>query len=220
MTHVHNIASIRLRFLAFVIDLFFLLSLHLLFFYYAFLQPMLSGVVWWLFVYLLVFLFNPLVYFQSVWLTHFFGGSFGKLACGLRVRDETGKQLSFKRVFFRQVIGYKFSMLVFGLGYLAVLRDKQRQAWHDKTVGSLVVVERPLWVLGIATLLCLVALVSYMFFSIFQTIFSGPLRSEADGLVKKLMETKNEERGQGTIDFTSPSPEPLDPRMQYESTSY
>lgn len=214
MTHTHNISPIRLRLLAFVIDFFFLLALHLLFFYYAFLQPSLSGVVWWLFVYLLVFLFNPLVYFQSVWLTHFFGGSFGKLACGLRVRDETGKRLSFKRVFFRQVIGYKFSMLAFGLGYLAAVKDKQRQAWHDKTVGSLVAVERPLWALGITTLLCLVALVSYMLFSIFQALSSGPLRSDAERLFEMVVETKKEKWMKEDASYPLPSPEPF----EYETT--
>lgn len=215
MKYINNIASIRLRFLAFVIDVFFILSLHLLFFYFAFLQPMLSDVVWWFFVYLLVFLFNPLVYFQSVWLTHFLGGTFGKLVCGLRVQDETGKRLSFKRVFFRQVIGYKFSMLAFGLGYLAAAKDKQRQAWHDKTVGSLVVAERPLWGLGTITFVALFILVSYMLFSIFQTIYSGPLRYETEKLVEKLTETKNGERGYGTIDFISPSPEPFEYEMTH-----
>lgn len=39
----------------------------------------------------------------------------------------------------RRIFGVLVSLLLFGLGYLAILRDPQRRAWHDRWTGTSVV---------------------------------------------------------------------------------
>jgi uncharacterized RDD family membrane protein YckC len=62
----------------------------------------------------------------------------GKLLLGLRVRTVEGKRLPFWRSCIR-VLAYILSAVVFFLGFLWVLVDDQRQAWHDKIAGTYVV---------------------------------------------------------------------------------
>ena len=65
----------------------------------------------------------------------------GKLVMGLRVVDaDTGGTPPVSRLVLRYV-GYVVSAIPLLLGYLWVLWDPRRQAWHDKMAGTLVVVE-------------------------------------------------------------------------------
>lgn len=90
------------------------------------------------------------------------GGFVGKLLTGLRIVGENGKNLSFKRSFFRAVIAHPFAALLFGLGYFAIIKDPKKQGWHDKAVGSQVVVVQNLWPLALVVLVVLVALNYYL----------------------------------------------------------
>ncbi|WP_439598535.1 RDD family protein [Falsiroseomonas sp.] len=66
-------------------------------------------------------------------------GTPGKLALGLRIVDaETGAPPPFGRLVLRY-IGYLLSALPLCLGYLWMLWDPRRQAWHDKMGRTLVV---------------------------------------------------------------------------------
>lgn len=66
----------------------------------------------------------------------------GKLVLGLRIIDaETGLPPRFGRLVLRY-IGYLVSAIPLCLGYLWMLWDGRRQAWHDKMGGTLVVVDR------------------------------------------------------------------------------
>ena len=64
--------------------------------------------------------------------------SFGGLVCQLRLVRTDGMPLSFADSLVRGLAGI-FSLLVFGLGALWIIRDPERQAWHDKIAGTYVV---------------------------------------------------------------------------------
>jgi uncharacterized RDD family membrane protein YckC len=67
------------------------------------------------------------------------GQTLGKKAAGIRVIDlGTGGPLGYGRAFVRW-LGRWVSLLVFGLGYLWMLWDPEKQTWHDKMAGSIVV---------------------------------------------------------------------------------
>jgi uncharacterized RDD family membrane protein YckC len=70
------------------------------------------------------------------------GQTLGKRALGIRVISfEDGGPIGYGRAFIRY-IGRIVSAVVFLLGYLWMLWDKERQTWHDKFANSVVVPER------------------------------------------------------------------------------
>ena len=64
--------------------------------------------------------------------------SFGGIVCQIRLVRVDGMPLSFADALVRGLAGI-FSLLVVGLGALWILRDPERQAWHDKIAGTYVV---------------------------------------------------------------------------------
>jgi uncharacterized RDD family membrane protein YckC len=85
-----------------------------------------------------VYLLGGIAYF-----TYFEGGptgqTFGKQALGIRVIDlATGGPIGNSRAFIRY-IGRIVSAIVIYLGYLWMLWDPEKQTWHDKMAGSVVV---------------------------------------------------------------------------------
>jgi uncharacterized RDD family membrane protein YckC len=68
------------------------------------------------------------------------GQTVGKLMCGIRVVDLKGKNISSFKSLFR-FFGYYLSLYCLGFGFLWVLIDKNRQGWHDKLAGSIVVLK-------------------------------------------------------------------------------
>ena len=67
------------------------------------------------------------------------GAGFGKQAMGIRVIDaETGEPIGHPRAFIRW-ISQILSTLIFFLGYLWMLWDPEKQCWHDKLAGDVVV---------------------------------------------------------------------------------
>ncbi len=64
----------------------------------------------------------------------------GKRLLGLQVvGQQTGAIPGFGTMFVREIIGRFVSGLVFGLGYLWALFDKNGQAWHDKMANTVVI---------------------------------------------------------------------------------
>jgi uncharacterized RDD family membrane protein YckC len=61
----------------------------------------------------------------------------GKLACGLMVVDEDGRQIGFARAFGRN-LGKIVSTLIFGVGFLMAGWTRRKQALHDMMAGCLV----------------------------------------------------------------------------------
>jgi uncharacterized RDD family membrane protein YckC len=68
------------------------------------------------------------------------GQTVGKLMCGIRVVDLKGKNISIFKSLIR-FFGYYLSLYCLGFGFLWVLIDKNRQGWHDKLAGSIVVLK-------------------------------------------------------------------------------
>ncbi|AMY08085.1 RDD family protein [Luteitalea pratensis] len=62
----------------------------------------------------------------------------GGIICQLRVVRVDGAPLRFVDVLVRGLVGV-FSIATFGLGALWILRDPERQSWHDKVSGTVVV---------------------------------------------------------------------------------
>ncbi len=80
---------------------------------------------------------------QAVYYTLMEGGSrgqtLGKMALGIRVIDlARGGPIGYGRGFIRW-IGRFVSAIVLLLGYLWMLWDGEKQTWHDKMAGSVVV---------------------------------------------------------------------------------
>jgi uncharacterized RDD family membrane protein YckC len=75
--------------------------------------------------------------------TYFEGGprgqTVGKMALSIRVLDlKAGGPIGYGRAFVRQLVRI-VSGLVIALGYLWMLWDREKQTWHDKAAGSVVV---------------------------------------------------------------------------------
>lgn len=68
------------------------------------------------------------------------GTSFGKSKRNLVVvNKETEVNLTLGYMFLREVFGKWISGMVFSLGFIWILIDKDKQGWHDKLVSSIVV---------------------------------------------------------------------------------
>jgi uncharacterized RDD family membrane protein YckC len=66
------------------------------------------------------------------------GATVGGIITQLRVVRTDGSMVSAGEALIRG-LGSVFSIVVFGVGCLWVLRDAERQAWHDKMAGTFVV---------------------------------------------------------------------------------
>jgi uncharacterized RDD family membrane protein YckC len=66
------------------------------------------------------------------------GTTLGGVICGLRVVRTTGAELRFVDAVVRELSSV-FSMAALGIGCLVMLNDPERQTWHDKIAGTVVV---------------------------------------------------------------------------------
>jgi uncharacterized RDD family membrane protein YckC len=67
------------------------------------------------------------------------GQTLGKMALGIRVYDfRVGGPIGYGRAFIRQIAQILSTIPLF-LGYFWMLWDKEKQCWHDKIAGSVVV---------------------------------------------------------------------------------
>lgn len=66
------------------------------------------------------------------------GTTIGGIVCGLKVVRRDGADLNWDTAIVR-ALGCFLSMVVAGLGFLWIVFDEDRQAWHDKIAGTLVV---------------------------------------------------------------------------------
>ena len=97
----------------------------------------LSGVVRWLVTIASGFLTFG-VYSILAWML--VGKTAGKALMGLRVLGQDGRRLTFGQALIR-ALSYYVSGLALFIGFLWVLVDDRRQAWHDKLARTLVVYE-------------------------------------------------------------------------------
>ena len=68
------------------------------------------------------------------------GKTVGKALMGLRVLGQDGRRLTFSQALIR-ALSYYISGLALFIGFLWVLVDDRRQAWHDKLARTIVVYE-------------------------------------------------------------------------------
>ncbi|QQG41974.1 MAG: RDD family protein [Candidatus Woesebacteria bacterium] len=152
---MNNIASPWQRLLARIIDVTFswLFPIFLinLFSTSTDTASMLNNLSLYLVLQVLVY---PIVYiFFTSFLISRFGGTVGKLVIGIKVVLADGHLLSFWKAFFRDRIAYIVSGVLLWLGFIWILVDKERRAWHDQIAGSYVVnVNKKLVLLGILVL--------------------------------------------------------------------
>ena len=71
----------------------------------------------------------------------FNGQTLGKIVLGLRVVKRNGNRIGIADAILRNVLGYNLSG-IFLLGFLWAAVDRERQGWHDKLAGTVVVDER------------------------------------------------------------------------------
>ena len=65
--------------------------------------------------------------------------SLGKRLLGLKVYNKnTNQPVGFWMMLVREIIGKFISAMIFSLGFLWILFDKDNQGWHDKLIGSVV----------------------------------------------------------------------------------
>ena len=66
------------------------------------------------------------------------GQTLGKAILGMRVYKVTGEPAGFGTMLLREVVGKLISGLVIYLGFLWIIWDRERQGWHDKIAGTVV----------------------------------------------------------------------------------
>ncbi|MFA5933561.1 MAG: RDD family protein [Microgenomates group bacterium] len=189
-------AGFFLRLLAYLNEKLIFLLLFVYLIYTISKNTTLSGLYYGLIVLLVIFVFVSLLgMVYNVLFTHYFGGNLGKLITGLRIKDQSGKKLKFKKVLFRQLLAYNFSWLAFGLGFLSILKDPNKQGFHDKTVDSNVFRVNMLWPLGLLIFLMLLGTNTY-FLSLTAVDFSkNPVNQEIMSLVTAIQaQAKQEEK--------------------------
>lgn len=79
----------------------------------------------------------PVVYYIWGWSSWSGGQTLGKRALNQRLVNANGQPLTKMRAFGR-ILGTIISALPLGLGYLWAAWDSHKQTWHDKMVGSYV----------------------------------------------------------------------------------
>jgi uncharacterized RDD family membrane protein YckC len=77
-----------------------------------------------------------LVYFVGLWTWR--GTTVGGVVLGLKVVRQDGERLTFLVTLVRAFAG-AFSLIFLFLGFLWIAWDKEKQAWHDKIAGTVVV---------------------------------------------------------------------------------
>jgi len=84
-----------------------------------------------------VFMAIPVAYYWYFW-TQKDGQSPGKFAVGIRVVRANGMPMKDVDAVIR-AIGYHVSAMVFGLGFIWAIFDKNNQTWHDKIARTYVI---------------------------------------------------------------------------------
>ncbi len=79
--------------------------------------------------------------------TYFGGATLGKKAMNLKVSNGQGQKLTLFQVIYRETVGRFLSSVVFSLGYLYILIDKQKRGLHDVLADTAVIYEKKIKVI-------------------------------------------------------------------------
>lgn len=168
-----NIAPKFLRFLAWLIDWLISLSLLLVSVWIIIssqdINSMLNNLLF-VFIYYLLIKGLILPIFNLILISKF-GGTIGKLATGISIVNSNNQFISVKRAFFRNIVGYVVSGSLLFLGFIWILVDKEKRAWHDLMADTYVVVKNSKnAALGIILLIILLGVNIYAGQQLFQQI--------------------------------------------------
>lgn len=85
-------------------------------------------------------LITIIIYFTyEVTLVTLYGATFGKMLLHIKIVGTNYQKPSFVQILKRETIGRVLSGLIFDLGYLWVIFDGKKQAWHDKIANTYVI---------------------------------------------------------------------------------
>ncbi len=144
----HKKASFFSRLLAFIIDMLLLnaiflivsfgidWSLSYLFQSFGITDEDFSNIMIGSIIY---FVCVSIMFFYYVYFTHVYGKTLGKAVLGIKVVNKQGKNPEISEVLKREVIGKILSSLLFGMGYIWALFDRNNQALHDKIARTYVI---------------------------------------------------------------------------------
>lgn len=76
------------------------------------------------------------IYFAGQWALG--GQTLGMAVFGIRVVDTDGSRIAARAAVIR-TLALPLSIIAFGLGFLGILTNRQRKAWHDHFAGTVVV---------------------------------------------------------------------------------
>jgi len=183
-------AGFLVRFIAFWLDALILLLPHAIAWSYlagsSNLASFGQGIIFYI-----TLLALPMMFFSSLfyyaWMTNHLGGTPGKLLTGLEIKNEDGNRLSYKRSFFRHTTGYAFSGVFFWLGFFSIIKDSEKLSWHDKAVGSKVVVNKSLWPVGLIFLFILLVVNWSLIVNSVNKFLAGPLKQEFANITVPLL---------------------------------
>ena len=79
----------------------------------------------------------PMIITVILWIK--FSSDFGKMLYGAKIVDASTYQKPTVKQFIIRYLGYYLSLLPLGIGYLWVIWDSKKQAWHDKLAHTIVI---------------------------------------------------------------------------------
>jgi uncharacterized RDD family membrane protein YckC len=171
-------AGLGPRYLAYFIDLLIwnLASLILIILYVPLVKDVSSLVAFILYVFSISMFMSVFTIFTYAFLISRYGGNIGKLLTGLKIVDENFNMVSFKRAFFRSTVGYFVSSVLWGVGYLWISRNPQKQGWHDMMSDTFVIKisakKTTMW-MGLGISIILIGLNLVLLSGIFKPLISS-----------------------------------------------
>lgn len=129
-----TLASVDRRFVAYAVDVVILACLN----FVVIIIGAVSGSETWATLFMIAAYVIPFAYYVRAYSTN--GQTWGKRLLGIRVVSLDGSPLTLGKGILR-VIGYMVSGIPLDLGFLWAIWDKDKQTWHDKIAGTIVVKE-------------------------------------------------------------------------------
>ncbi len=106
--------------------------------------------------------------FYHTWFLSNSGATPGKQIWGLKIVDESGEYLSAWMAFFREMVAKKVSFGFFCLGFLWMIKEKDRLTWHDMFAGSYAIKTNHSWNSLLVTIVLIAAIILIILATISQ----------------------------------------------------
>lgn len=171
-------AGFGIRLIAHMVDVSILLfPISLAAFVLGIVVTSVSGAVSMVIILITILLLDKIVrwiYFS--WFSSSYGATLGKMICGIKVEMLDGSKMDFTKSLFRHTLGYLTSAALFGIGYLAIIKDEMKRGWHDKVSDTVVVYRnRGNIPAGLFTFVMLMVLNGYLSYTGVHSALTSPL---------------------------------------------